>query len=74
MTLFAMQIACRCKRANDYPSGMVCNRKWDGKDSADGFVAGRRYVWECLACGHTICVNMKEVDEFKELEHDELIE
>ena len=73
MTLFAMQVACKCLGASDFPSGMVCSQKWDGEDS-DNFVAGRRYVWECLACGHEVCINMKEVDEFKELEHAELVE
>jgi len=74
MTLFAMQVACRCTDVDDCPAGMICEQKWDGGDDDGGFEAGRRYVWKCQACGHEICINMKEVDEFKELEHAELIE
>ena len=74
MTLFAMQVACRCTNQVDSPSGMICQEKWDEEAIEGGFEAGRRYVWKCLLCSHEICINMKEMEEFKELEHEEMIE
>jgi len=61
MTLFGIQVACSCGWGA--PIGMEQTSRWDGDDSASGFVAGRRYVWVCPECGHMICVNMKEMDE-----------
>lgn len=53
---------------------MICQEKWDEEAIEGGFEAGRRYVWKCLLCGHEVCINMQEMEEFKELEHDELVE
>tara|TARA_R100001163_G_scaffold55556_2_gene43047 strand:- start:346 stop:531 length:186 start_codon:yes stop_codon:yes gene_type:complete len=54
MSAFKMQVACKC---TGIPSGMECVEMWDGH-STPHLVAGRRYVWECLNCGHQVCINM----------------
>lgn len=59
MSAFGMQVGCKC---DDTPGAMECINIWDGEDTP-AMVAGRRYVWECLVCGHQVCVNMKLVED-----------
>jgi len=56
-----MQVACGCDEPNG-PVGMDQFQAWDG-EITEGFVAGRRYVWQCPACHHTVCVNMTLIEE-----------
>lgn len=62
MSAFKMQVGCKC---TGMPSGMECVETWDGPVTP-GFVEGRRYVWECLECGHQICINMALIEEEEE--------
>lgn len=59
MSAFGMQVGCKCA---DRPSAMECVDMWDGPDTP-AMVAGRRYIWECLTCGHQVCINMKLIEE-----------
>ena len=61
MSAFGMQVGCKCA-VGGAPGAMECRDLWDGPDTA-GMVKGRRYLWECLVCGHQICINMKLVEE-----------
>ena len=60
MSAFVMQVACSCDGAG--PNGMEQLQCWDGELNS-GFVEGRRYIWKCPECGHTVCVNMKLIEE-----------
>jgi len=31
---------------------------WDG----EGLNPGRRYLWRCMVCGHTVCLNLTIMD------------
>lgn len=59
MSAFGMQVGCKCE-VGARPGAMECIDMWDGEQT-EAMVAGRRYVWECLACGHQIIINMKLV-------------
>jgi len=61
MSAFSMQVACGC--GLNGPIGMDQLALWDGEHSPAGFVAGRRYIWQCPRCNNQICVNMTLLDD-----------
>lgn len=60
MSAFGMQVACGC---DSEAQPMENITSWDSDTLQGAFVPGRRYVWQCLTCGHTVCINMKLMEE-----------
>jgi len=66
MSLIGMQMACSCSDHGPTPMDILVTGDgtkaiWDGMSSPmvdSGMVAGRRYVWKCMSCGHTVCLNL----------------
>ena len=61
MTAFSMQVGCCCGLTA--PIGMNQLALWDGLDNPNGFVLGRRYVWQCPRCNNQICVNLSLLED-----------
>jgi hypothetical protein len=60
MTAIAMQVACGCGSS---PVGMDNISCYDGDFVNEGFILGRRYIWQCPLCGNQVCVNLRELDD-----------
>jgi len=71
MVRISMQVGCGCQMDAENqvgnPVGMNPVITWDGNTpEGDGFVEGRRYMWDCPVCGNPICINLTLLDEVKE--------